>query len=81
MSPWCSYSSTMVCHSQRLAGAACWSLTQSLFPLILQGMCVVHNFRGTQGSPSKPKSEDPRGVPLMAFPRIESPLETLSAQV
>nr|XP_027786761.1 phospholipid phosphatase-related protein type 1 isoform X3 [Marmota flaviventris] len=44
------------------------------------GMCVVHNFKGTQGSPSKPKPEDPRGVPLMAFPRIESPLETLSAQ-
>ncbi|KAB0347946.1 hypothetical protein FD754_012803 [Muntiacus muntjak] len=44
------------------------------------GMCVVHNFKGTQGSPSKPKPEDPRGVPLMAFPRVESPLETLSAQ-
>ena len=44
-------------------------------------MCVVHNFKGPQGSPSKPKPEDPRGVPLMAFPRVESPLETLSAQV
>ncbi|KAB0373394.1 hypothetical protein FD755_015053, partial [Muntiacus reevesi] len=44
------------------------------------GMCVVHNFKGTQESPSKPKPEDPRGVPLMAFPRVESPLETLSAQ-
>ncbi|KAF6327889.1 phospholipid phosphatase related 1 [Rhinolophus ferrumequinum] len=48
--------------------------------LYATGMCVVHNFKGTQGSPSKPKSEDPHGVPLMAFPRIESPLETLSAQ-
>ncbi|XP_020922428.1 phospholipid phosphatase-related protein type 1 isoform X3 [Sus scrofa] len=48
--------------------------------LYATGMCVVHNFKGTQGSPSKPKPEDPRGVPLMAFPRIESPLETLSAQ-
>lgn len=44
------------------------------------GMCVVHNFKGTQGSSSKPKPEDSRGVALMAFPRIESPLETLSAQ-
>uniref|UniRef100_A0A8C3SA37 Phospholipid phosphatase-related protein type 1 n=1 Tax=Chelydra serpentina TaxID=8475 RepID=A0A8C3SA37_CHESE len=45
------------------------------------GMCVVHNFKGTHGAPSKPKPEDPRGMPLMAFPRVESPLETLSAQV
>ncbi|XP_072510910.1 phospholipid phosphatase-related protein type 1 [Notamacropus eugenii] len=44
------------------------------------GMCVVHNFKGTRGSPSKPKPEDPREMPLMAFPRVESPLETLSAQ-
>ncbi|KAK2510597.1 hypothetical protein Q9233_017591 [Columba guinea] len=44
------------------------------------GICVVHNFKGTHGAPSKPKPEDPRGMPLMAFPRVESPLETLSAQ-
>lgn len=48
---------------------------------IVQGICVVHNFKGTHGAPSKPKPEDPRGMPLMAFPRVESPLETLSAQV
>ncbi|XP_035877871.1 phospholipid phosphatase-related protein type 1 isoform X2 [Phyllostomus discolor] len=48
--------------------------------LYATGMCVVHNFKGTPESTSKPKPEDPRGVPLMAFPRIESPLETLSAQ-
>ncbi|XP_025934516.1 phospholipid phosphatase-related protein type 1 isoform X1 [Apteryx rowi] len=44
------------------------------------GICVVHNFKGTHGTPSKPKPEEPRGMPLMAFPRVESPLETLSAQ-
>ncbi|XP_075681760.1 phospholipid phosphatase-related protein type 1 [Rhinoderma darwinii] len=44
------------------------------------GLCVVHNFKGTGGAPSKPKLEDTRGMPLMAFPRVESPLETLSAQ-
>ncbi|NXH11123.1 PLPR1 protein, partial [Bucco capensis] len=44
------------------------------------GICVVHNFKGIHGTPSKPKPEDPRGMPLMAFPRVESPLETLSAQ-
>lgn len=48
---------------------------------VTQGICVVHNFKGTHGAPSKPKPEDPRGMPLMAFPRVESPLETLSAQV
>lgn len=69
------------CQPQRWPGIDGCSLTSVFFPLILQGMCVVHNFKGTQGSPSKPKPEDPRGVPLMAFPRIESPLETLSAQV
>lgn len=51
------------------------------FFCITQGICVVHNFKGTHGAPSKPKPEDPRGMPLMAFPRVESPLETLSAQV
>ncbi|GAB1288503.1 Phospholipid phosphatase-related protein type 1 [Apodemus speciosus] len=59
-----------------LGTAVALFLTEEMNP----GMCVVHNFKGTQGSPSKPKPEDPRGVPLMAFPRIESPLETLSAQ-
>lgn len=44
------------------------------------GMCVVHNFKGTHGAPSKSKPEEQRGMPLMAFPRVESPLETLSAQ-
>uniref|UniRef100_A0A803JQB6 Phospholipid phosphatase-related protein type 1 n=1 Tax=Xenopus tropicalis TaxID=8364 RepID=A0A803JQB6_XENTR len=44
------------------------------------GLCVVHNFKGLYGAQCKPKPEDPRGVPLMAFPRVESPLETLSAQ-
>ncbi|XP_072260545.1 phospholipid phosphatase-related protein type 1 isoform X3 [Pyxicephalus adspersus] len=47
---------------------------------IFLGLCVVHNFKGTHGTPSKSKSEDTRGMPLMAFPRVESPLETLSAQ-
>ena len=63
-------------------GPASMAVVWPIFlPLILQGMCVVHNFKGTPESTSKPKPEDPRGVPLMAFPRIESPLETLSAQV
>ncbi|XP_064414895.1 phospholipid phosphatase-related protein type 1 [Latimeria chalumnae] len=44
------------------------------------GVCVVHNFKGVHGLPTKQKAEDPRSVPLMAFPRVESPLETLSAQ-
>ncbi|XP_067320466.1 phospholipid phosphatase-related protein type 1 isoform X2 [Anolis sagrei] len=44
------------------------------------GICVVHNFKGTHGAPSKSKPDEQRGVPLMAFPRVESPLETLSAQ-
>ncbi|NWH88491.1 PLPR1 protein, partial [Aegithalos caudatus] len=44
------------------------------------GICVVHNFKGSHAAPSKPKPEDTRGMPLMAFPRVESPLETLSAQ-
>lgn len=44
------------------------------------GICVVHNFKGVHGSPTKQKSEDYRGLPLMTFPRVESPLETLSAQ-
>uniref|UniRef100_A0A8C6X6X8 Phospholipid phosphatase-related protein type 1 n=1 Tax=Naja naja TaxID=35670 RepID=A0A8C6X6X8_NAJNA len=45
------------------------------------GICVVHNFKGTHGTPSKSKLDEQRGMPLMAFPRVESPLETLSAQV
>ncbi|XP_058879401.1 phospholipid phosphatase-related protein type 1 isoform X2 [Acipenser ruthenus] len=44
------------------------------------GICVVHNFKGVHGSPTKQKAEDYRGLPLMTFPRVESPLETLSAQ-
>ncbi|XP_061488699.1 phospholipid phosphatase-related protein type 1 isoform X1 [Rhineura floridana] len=44
------------------------------------GICVVHNFKGTHGAPSKSKPDEQRGMPLMAFPRVESPLETLSAQ-
>ncbi|XP_048383550.1 phospholipid phosphatase-related protein type 1 isoform X2 [Stegostoma tigrinum] len=44
------------------------------------GTCVVHNFKGTQATSVKQKPEDPHGVPLMTFPRVESPLETLSAQ-
>ncbi|XP_013926449.1 PREDICTED: lipid phosphate phosphatase-related protein type 1 [Thamnophis sirtalis] len=44
------------------------------------GICVVHNFKGARGTPSKSKLDEQRGVPLMAFPRVESPLETLSAQ-
>lgn len=58
----------------------CWPHFFFFF-CITQGICVVHNFKGTHGAPSKPKPEDPRGMPLMAFPRVESPLETLSAQV
>lgn len=46
-----------------------------------QGICVVHNFKGTQTTTVKQKPKDPHGVPLMTFPRVESPLETLSAQV
>ncbi|XP_032874099.1 phospholipid phosphatase-related protein type 1 isoform X9 [Amblyraja radiata] len=45
------------------------------------GICVVHNFKGTQTTTVKQKPKDPHGVPLMTFPRVESPLETLSAQV
>ncbi|XP_067885054.1 phospholipid phosphatase-related protein type 1 isoform X3 [Heterodontus francisci] len=44
------------------------------------GICVVHNFKGTQATSVKQKPEDPHGLPLMTFPRVESPLETLSAQ-
>ncbi|XP_072443984.1 phospholipid phosphatase-related protein type 1 isoform X7 [Chiloscyllium punctatum] len=44
------------------------------------GTCVVHNFKGTQATSVKQKPEDPHGMPLMTFPRVESPLETLSAQ-
>ncbi|KAM9794749.1 phospholipid phosphatase-related protein type 1 isoform X3 [Syngnathus typhle] len=45
------------------------------------GVCVVNNFKGVHGATTKQKSEDYRGLPLMTFPRVESPLETLSAQV
>ncbi|TRY72772.1 hypothetical protein DNTS_006266 [Danionella cerebrum] len=44
------------------------------------GICVVNNFRGTHTGPAKQKQEEYRGIPLMSFPRVESPLETLSAQ-
>ncbi|XP_077099388.1 phospholipid phosphatase-related protein type 1 isoform X2 [Siphateles boraxobius] len=44
------------------------------------GICVVNNFKGTLSTPTKQKQEDYRGLPLMTFPRVESPLETLSAQ-
>ncbi|XP_069779600.1 phospholipid phosphatase-related protein type 1 isoform X5 [Narcine bancroftii] len=49
--------------------------------LYATGICVVHNFKGTQTTSIKQKPKDPHGVPLMTFPRVESPLETLSAQV
>uniref|UniRef100_A0AAR2LUZ0 Phospholipid phosphatase-related protein type 1 n=1 Tax=Pygocentrus nattereri TaxID=42514 RepID=A0AAR2LUZ0_PYGNA len=45
------------------------------------GLCVVNNFKGAHSAPAKQKTEDYRGLPLMTFPRVESPLETLSAQV
>ncbi|KTG01476.1 hypothetical protein cypCar_00017405 [Cyprinus carpio] len=45
-----------------------------------QGICVVNNFKGNPSIPTKQKQEDYRGLPLMTFPRVESPLETLSAQ-
>uniref|UniRef100_A0A672QMH1 Phospholipid phosphatase-related protein type 1 n=1 Tax=Sinocyclocheilus grahami TaxID=75366 RepID=A0A672QMH1_SINGR len=45
------------------------------------GICVVNNFKGNHSTPTKQKQEDYRGLPLMTFPRVESPLETLSAQV
>ncbi|XP_048877013.1 phospholipid phosphatase-related protein type 1 [Brienomyrus brachyistius] len=44
------------------------------------GICVVHNFKGVHAAPVKRKGEEYRGLPLMTFPRVESPLETLSAQ-
>ncbi|XP_064164233.1 phospholipid phosphatase-related protein type 1 isoform X1 [Anguilla rostrata] len=44
------------------------------------GIGVVHNFKGVHTTPSKQKTEEYRGLPLMTFPRVESPLETLSAQ-
>lgn len=46
-----------------------------------QGVCVVNNFKGIHSAAAKQKTEDYRGLPLMTFPRVESPLETLSAQV
>lgn len=50
-------------------------------PRTLQGICVVNNFKGVHSAAAKLKTEDYRGLPLMTFPRVESPLETLSAQV
>uniref|UniRef100_A0A8D3C8X2 Phospholipid phosphatase-related protein type 1 n=1 Tax=Scophthalmus maximus TaxID=52904 RepID=A0A8D3C8X2_SCOMX len=44
------------------------------------GICVVNNFKGVHCAAAKQKTEDYRGLPLMTFPRVESPLETLSAQ-
>ncbi|CAL8384277.1 phospholipid phosphatase-related protein type 1 isoform X1 [Gadus morhua] len=44
------------------------------------GVCVVNNFKGVHGAVTQQKTEDYRGLPLMTFPRVESPLETLSAQ-
>ncbi|KAG7264257.1 hypothetical protein CRUP_005768 [Coryphaenoides rupestris] len=44
------------------------------------GVCVVNNFKGVHGAVIQQKAEDYRGLPLMTFPRVESPLETLSAQ-
>lgn len=50
-------------------------------PHTLQGICVVNNFKGVHSAAAKQKTEEYRGLPLMTFPRVESPLETLSAQV
>lgn len=50
-------------------------------PRSSQGICVVNNFKGVHSAAAKQKTEDYRGLPLMTFPRVESPLETLSAQV
>ncbi|XP_061555421.1 phospholipid phosphatase-related protein type 1 isoform X3 [Phycodurus eques] len=47
---------------------------------VFLGVCVVNNFKCVHGAITKQKSEDYRGLPLMTFPRVESPLETLSAQ-
>ncbi|KAI7793444.1 putative lipid phosphate phosphatase-related protein type 1-like [Triplophysa rosa] len=44
------------------------------------GICVVNNFKGNHSTPAKQKQEDYRGLPLITFPRVENPLETLSAQ-
>lgn len=49
--------------------------------LLFQGLCVVNNFKGVHRSTVQQKAEEYRGLPLMTFPRVESPLETLSAQV
>ncbi|CAF91573.1 unnamed protein product [Tetraodon nigroviridis] len=45
------------------------------------GVCVVNNFQGVHRWSGQQKAEEYRGLPLMTFPRVESPLETLSAQV
>lgn len=59
------------CCSELTSGGVCPS----------QGVCVVNNFKGVHCSAAKQKPEEYRGLPLMTFPRVESPLETLSAQV
>ncbi|XP_035235272.1 phospholipid phosphatase-related protein type 1-like [Anguilla anguilla] len=43
-------------------------------------VCVVRNFRGVHSAAAKLKTEEHRGLPLITFPRVESPLETLTAQ-
>ncbi|KAG9337937.1 hypothetical protein JZ751_027431 [Albula glossodonta] len=43
-------------------------------------VCVVHNFKGVHSALAKMKTEEYRGLPLITFPRVESPLETLTAQ-
>ncbi|XP_028319345.1 phospholipid phosphatase-related protein type 1 isoform X2 [Gouania willdenowi] len=44
------------------------------------GLCVVNNFKGVHCAAANQKPDDYRGLPLMTFPRVENPLETLSAQ-
>ncbi|XP_061117127.1 phospholipid phosphatase-related protein type 1-like isoform X1 [Conger conger] len=43
-------------------------------------LCVVHNFRGAHSTLAKLRPEELRGPPLTAFPRVGSPLDTLTAQ-
>ncbi|XP_056147128.1 phospholipid phosphatase-related protein type 1 [Lampris incognitus] len=45
------------------------------------GTCVLNNFKGVHSVAAKQKKDDYRGLPLLTFPGVESPLETLSAQV
>ena len=63
---------------KRLSLSTCLTLDVELSP---QGLCVVNNFKGVHSAAAKQKTEEYRGLPLMTFPRVESPLETLSAQV